>query len=115
MDWIRKFTNTARTVAQAAGISLGMVYVGKSNPKERVRRNIAAIMAEKLSHYWQDPTSIWYFWVRIESMWRSKNQLGKTSENDAIMKHSVARILREDDFARFVRPPSLLDGEVHPR
>ncbi|XP_021593778.1 protein SIEVE ELEMENT OCCLUSION B isoform X2 [Manihot esculenta] len=86
MDWIRKFTNTARAVAQASGIPLGMVYVGKSNPKERIRKNIATIIVEKLSHYWQDLTSIWYFWVRIESMWRSKNQLGKTAENDSIMK-----------------------------
>ncbi|XP_050224081.1 protein SIEVE ELEMENT OCCLUSION B-like [Mercurialis annua] len=86
MEWIRKFTNNARAVAQAAGIPLGMVYVGKSNPKERVRKNIATITVEKLSHCWQDLTSIWYFWVRIESMWRSKNQLGKASENDSIMK-----------------------------
>ncbi|EEF35451.1 protein SIEVE ELEMENT OCCLUSION B [Ricinus communis] len=92
MEWIRKFTSTARAVAQAAGIPLGMVYVGKSNPKERVRRNIATIMVEKLSHYWQDLTSIWYFWVRIESMWRSKNQLGKTSENDSLMKEIMAML-----------------------
>ena len=92
MDWIRKFTNTARAVAQAAGISLGMVYVGRSNPKERVRKNIATIMSEKLSHCWQDLTSIWYFWIRIESMWRSKNQLGKTSEHDAIMKEIMTML-----------------------
>lgn len=85
MDWIRKFTNTTNAVAQAAGISLGMVYVGKSNPKERVRRNVATITAEKLSYCWQDLTSVWYFWVRLESMWQSKNQLGKTVENDRIM------------------------------
>eukprot|EP00257_Ricinus_communis_P020329 XP_015579534.1 protein SIEVE ELEMENT OCCLUSION B [Ricinus communis] len=92
MEWIRKFTSTARAVAQAAGIPLGMVYVGKSNPKERVRRNVSTIMVEKLSHYWQDLTSIWYFWVRIESMWRSKNQLGKTSENDSLMKEIMAML-----------------------
>ncbi|KDP46383.1 hypothetical protein JCGZ_10223 [Jatropha curcas] len=92
MEWIRKFTNTARAVAQSAGIPLGMVYVGKSNPKERVRRNIATIIVEKLSHYWQDLTSIWYFWVRIESMWRSKNQLGRTPENDPIMKEIMTML-----------------------
>ncbi|OAY25625.1 protein SIEVE ELEMENT OCCLUSION B [Manihot esculenta] len=92
MDWIRKFTSTARAVAQATGIPLGMVYVGNSNPKDRVRKNIATIIVEKLSHYWQDPTSIWYFWVRIESMWRSKNQLGKTPENDPIMKEIMTML-----------------------
>ncbi|KAF2308433.1 hypothetical protein GH714_009611 [Hevea brasiliensis] len=92
MDWIRKFTNTARAVALAAGIPLGMVYAGKSNPKDRVRKNIEAIIVEKLSHYWQDLTSVWYFWVRIESMWRSKNQLGKTAENDPIMKEIMTML-----------------------
>ncbi|EEF35453.1 protein SIEVE ELEMENT OCCLUSION B [Ricinus communis] len=92
MEWIRNFTNTARAVAQASGIPLGMVYVGKSNPKERVRRNVSTIMVEKLSHYWQDLTSIWYFWVRIESMWRSKNQLGKNSENDLVMKEIMSML-----------------------
>ncbi|CAM8976588.1 unnamed protein product [Rhodiola kirilowii] len=86
MDWIRKFTTAANAVAQAAGIPLGMVYVGKSNPKERVRRNIAAIRAENLSHYWPELSSIWYFWIRIESMWYSKMQLGKTIENDPMMQ-----------------------------
>ncbi|CAK7328181.1 unnamed protein product [Dovyalis caffra] len=86
IDWVRKFTSTARAVALAADIPLGMVYVGKSNPKERVRRNISTIIAEKLSHYWQDVTSIWYFWVRIESMWLSKNQQERTIENDPIMQ-----------------------------
>uniref|UniRef100_A0A7N0U8I1 Sieve element occlusion n=1 Tax=Kalanchoe fedtschenkoi TaxID=63787 RepID=A0A7N0U8I1_KALFE len=86
LDWIRKFTTTANAVAQAAGIPLGMVYVGKSNPKERVRRNIAAIRAENLSHYWPELSSIWYFWVRIESMWYSKMQLNRTIENDPIMQ-----------------------------
>ncbi|KAL5793288.1 hypothetical protein ACOSP7_001882 [Xanthoceras sorbifolium] len=95
IEWIRRFTKTANTVAQAAGISLGMVYVGKSNPKERVRRNIATITVEKLSHCWQDLTSIWYFWVRLESMWHSKNQLGRTVENDHIM-HEIMTMLSFD-------------------
>ncbi|TXG54755.1 hypothetical protein EZV62_020011 [Acer yangbiense] len=92
MDWIRKFTTTANAVAQAAGISLGMVYVGKSNPKERVRRNNATITEENLSHCWQDLTSIWYFWVRIASMWHSKNQLGKTVENDHVMNEIMTML-----------------------
>ncbi|WCJ34301.1 Protein SIEVE ELEMENT OCCLUSION B [Euphorbia peplus] len=106
LEWIRKFTNTARAVAQAANIPLGMVYVGRSNPKERVRKNISSIIVEKLSHYWQDLTSIWYFWVRIESMWRSKNQLGKTSENDTLMKEIMTMMSfdsSEGGWALFTR------------
>ncbi|KAF6176950.1 hypothetical protein GIB67_027750 [Kingdonia uniflora] len=92
MDWIRKFTTTARSVAQAAGIPLEMVYVGKSNPKERVRKNIANITAEKLSHCWQDLTSIWFFWIRLESMWYSKMQHGRTVENDPIMQEIMTML-----------------------
>ncbi|OVA17625.1 Sieve element occlusion [Macleaya cordata] len=90
IEWIRKFTTTARAVAQAARIPLELVYVGKSNPKERVRKNIATITFEKLGHCWQDLTSIWFFWVRLESMWYSKMQLGKTVENDSIMQEIMS-------------------------
>ncbi|KAI3886115.1 hypothetical protein MKX03_029834 [Papaver bracteatum] len=63
MEWIRKFTATTRV----------------SNPRERVRKNITIISLEKLSYCWQDLTSIWFFWVRLESMWYSKMQLVLTS------------------------------------
>ncbi|XP_043704887.1 protein SIEVE ELEMENT OCCLUSION B-like [Telopea speciosissima] len=86
IDWIKKFTTTARAVAQAARIPLEMVYVGKSNPKDRVKRNINIITTEKLSHCWPDLTSIWFFWIRLESMWHSKMQHGKTIDNDRIMQ-----------------------------
>lgn len=90
MEWIRKFTNAASVVAQATGISLELVYVGKSNPKERVRRNTVAISTEKLSYCWQDIALVWFFWVRIESMWQSKMQLGRTVETDPIMKEIMS-------------------------
>ncbi|KAF6144507.1 hypothetical protein GIB67_004461 [Kingdonia uniflora] len=92
IEWIRKFTTTARVVAQAARIPLEMIYVGKSNPKERVRKNVATITVEKLSNCWQDLTSIWFFWVRLESMWHSKMQLGKNVENDTIMQEIMAML-----------------------
>ncbi|XVF16298.1 hypothetical protein REPUB_Repub10bG0019200 [Reevesia pubescens] len=84
IEWIRKFTNTVRAVAKASGLASEMVYVGKSNPKDSVRRNMAIINAEKLGHCLPNLTAIWYFWTRIESMWHSKNQLGKADENDPI-------------------------------
>ncbi|XP_038703575.1 protein SIEVE ELEMENT OCCLUSION B-like [Tripterygium wilfordii] len=90
MEWIRRFTGSARAVAQSAGIPLEMVYVGRSNPKDRVRRNISTILVDKLSYCWSDLTLIWYFWVRIESMWHSKNQLGKTPDNDTIMREIIS-------------------------
>ncbi|XVF60171.1 hypothetical protein PTKIN_Ptkin08bG0022900 [Pterospermum kingtungense] len=84
IEWIRKFTNTVRDMARASGLAMEMVYVGKSNPKEHVNRNMATITEEKLSHCLPDLTAIWNFWTRIESIWHSRHQLGKSDETDPI-------------------------------
>ncbi|KAI7996512.1 Protein SIEVE ELEMENT OCCLUSION B [Camellia lanceoleosa] len=95
LDWIRRFTNRARVVAEAAGILLEMMYVGKNNPRKKVWKISNVILAEKLSHILPDPTLIWFFWVRLESMWHSKMQHGKTIENDPIM-NEITTILSFD-------------------
>ncbi|KAK3413100.1 hypothetical protein EUGRSUZ_I01711 [Eucalyptus grandis] len=95
IEWIRKFTAAARQVALAARIPLEMVYVGKSNKREKVRQVIATINVEKLSYTWQDPTLVWYFWTRIESMLFSKIQLGKVDEDDPMMQQ-IKRLLSFD-------------------
>ncbi|OAY34434.1 protein SIEVE ELEMENT OCCLUSION B isoform X2 [Manihot esculenta] len=92
IDWIRKFTVTADAVARAANIQLEMLYVGKSNPREKVRKNNDIIKAENLSHTLQDLTMIWFFWVRLESMWHSKVQYNRTVENDSIMQEIVTML-----------------------
>ncbi|KAD5507696.1 hypothetical protein E3N88_15399 [Mikania micrantha] len=86
LEWIRKFTKTASNLAKTAGITLEMVYAGKSGTKERIRKITATISEETLSHTWPDPTSVWYFWTRLESMLHSKIQQGKSFDNDPIMK-----------------------------
>ncbi|XP_030531296.1 protein SIEVE ELEMENT OCCLUSION B-like [Rhodamnia argentea] len=95
LDWIRKFTSAAKAVAKLANIPLGMVYVGKSNSKERVRRTVAAITSEKLSYCWNNPTFFWFFWARLESMLHSKLHHGKSTENDPVM-HEIMTILSYD-------------------
>ncbi|KAM7251752.1 hypothetical protein ACFE04_023635 [Oxalis oulophora] len=92
IEWIRKFTTTAQAVAKAARIPLEMIYVGKSNPKEKVRRNNHMIVEERLSHILPDLTLIWFFWVRLESMWHSKTQHGRSEENDPIMKEVMTML-----------------------
>ncbi|KAL8137857.1 hypothetical protein V2J09_003858 [Rumex salicifolius] len=91
MDWIRKFTTKARAIAEEAAVPLEMLYVGRSNPKERVRNNNAIISVEGLSHT-LDLNLIWFFWVRLESMWHSKIQHGRTVENDPIMQEIVTML-----------------------
>jgi len=92
MEWVRKFTLALRNVAQAAKIPLEMLYVGKSNPRVKVRKNNATTVAEQLSHILPDMTLIWFFWVRLESMWYSKVQHGKSVENDTIMQEIMTML-----------------------
>ncbi|XP_077229372.1 protein SIEVE ELEMENT OCCLUSION B-like [Tasmannia lanceolata] len=92
IEWIKKFTTAMRHVIQEVRIPLEMVYVGKSNPRERVKKAISLISNEKLSGFWQDPVMIWFFWVRLESMWYSKMQHGRTIENDPIMQEIMSML-----------------------
>ncbi|XP_057491143.1 protein SIEVE ELEMENT OCCLUSION B-like [Actinidia eriantha] len=94
IEWIRRFTTAARSVAQAALIPLEMVYVGKSNKKEQVRRVINTITQENLSNTWQD-LMVWFFWTRLESMLFSKIQLGKADDNDPMMQE-IKKLLSYD-------------------
>lgn len=96
IEWIQRFTTIAKKVAESAGISLEMVYVGKSNPKELVYTNIKTIIEDKLSHHLKGLTSIWYFWVRIESMLYSKMRLGQTVEKDPTMQE-ILKMLSFDN------------------
>lgn len=73
-------------MARAAGIQLEMLYVGKSNPREKVRKNNDIIRSENLSYVLPDLTLIWFFWVRLESMLHSKLQHGKSFEEDPILR-----------------------------
>ncbi|KAJ0075539.1 hypothetical protein Patl1_33431 [Pistacia atlantica] len=95
IEWIRKFTATAKTVAQAAGIPLEILYVGKSNPEEKIQENISSILVEKLSSTLLEPYLVWFFWKRIESMWNSKIQLSRELENDPTM-HEILTMLSFD-------------------
>ncbi|KAJ8758876.1 hypothetical protein K2173_002655 [Erythroxylum novogranatense] len=95
MGWIRNFTQSAKAVAEAAGIPLEMLYVGKSKPREKVQRNNKTVAEENLSHYLQNLTLIWFFWLRLESMLQSKIQHKRNVENDPIMLE-VERLLTFD-------------------
>ncbi|KAK6250175.1 hypothetical protein SCA6_004180 [Theobroma cacao] len=94
LDWIESFTSETKKVAQALGIGLEMVYVGKNNARERVRKITGFINERQLSHAWQDGT-IWFFWNRLESMLFSKTRHGKTNETDVI-KQEVMTLLGYD-------------------
>ncbi|KAG2678697.1 hypothetical protein I3760_11G014000 [Carya illinoinensis] len=92
IDWIRKFTKSAKEVAMEANIALDLLYVGKSNAKERVQKTNSIIDKEKLSRFWADLTYIWFFWTRLESMLYSKMHIGKTVEKDPVMEEVMTML-----------------------
>ncbi|GJZ78143.1 sieve element occlusion B-like protein [Tanacetum coccineum] len=89
LKWIRSFTKLAADTAKEAEIKLNMVYMGKSGTIERIRKTSATIKEEKLNHTRPDPTSVWYYWTRLESMLYSKMQHGKSYKDDPIMKEVI--------------------------
>ncbi|KEH35012.1 putative sieve element occlusion [Medicago truncatula] len=109
LEWIETFTKTAMNVARTSNFELEMVYVGKSNAKERMQRMITTFNNKKFSYFFPNVTSIWFFWARLESMLYSKLQHGRTVENDKIMSE-VMTVLSFDGsdrgWAIFCRGPS---------
>lgn len=95
LEWIRKFTSSAYAMANTLKVPLEMIYMGKSNPGEKVERIKEAIVSENLSHTLEDLMLIWYFWVRVESMWHSKLHQGNTLDSDPIMQE-IMTILSYD-------------------
>ncbi|XP_021910778.1 protein SIEVE ELEMENT OCCLUSION B-like, partial [Carica papaya] len=95
IEWIRKFTSAARFVAKDSNIPVEMVYVGKSSHKEQVRKVTATITVEKISHCWQDPAMVWFFWTRLHSMLFSKIQLNKVDDHDDVMQ-GIKKLLSYD-------------------
>ncbi|KAH7510572.1 hypothetical protein FEM48_ZijujUnG0111200 [Ziziphus jujuba var. spinosa] len=80
-DWIRDFTTKAKNVAKALNITIELIYAGKNNTsKKGLERIFEVIEKEKLSLFWPDYTSTWFFWSRLESMRISKTRHGKTVE-----------------------------------
>ncbi|PIN09356.1 hypothetical protein CDL12_18058 [Handroanthus impetiginosus] len=89
IDWIRKFTLSVRAIANNLQVPLEMLYVGKRSPKDKVSQCHVVIDREKLSHVFSVRDYydyVWYFWVRLWSMWNSKKHIGMTVENDRVMQ-----------------------------
>ncbi|PPS13114.1 hypothetical protein GOBAR_AA07540 [Gossypium barbadense] len=94
MEWIESFTTQTKGVANALDIGIEMVYVGKKNARERVKKITGLIKEKELSHAWEDD-NVWFFWNLLESMLYSKTQHGKIIENDVI-KQEVMTMLGYD-------------------
>ncbi|KAI7996526.1 Protein SIEVE ELEMENT OCCLUSION C [Camellia lanceoleosa] len=95
-DWIKEFNAKMRNIT-SAGLQLKMVYVGKKNPSDEHMKNILAIMYEKKLTSSLTCTNIYFFWLRLESMRRSKLRLGRTNDHkDQILKQ-LSELLDSND------------------
>ncbi|XP_057494097.1 protein SIEVE ELEMENT OCCLUSION C isoform X2 [Actinidia eriantha] len=84
LDWLREFTAKMREIV-SSGLQLKMVYVGKKNPSENIRKTLRVMGEEKLTGS-LTLMKINFFWLRLESMRRSKFRLGHTDDKDQILK-----------------------------
>lgn len=101
IEWIREFTTATKDAVKniSSGTSFELVYVGKNNAIKEVENIIKTIDEENLSRYWNDLSSIWFFWTRLESMLYLKMQQCKNLKNDRIMQE-VTTLLSYDDSDR---------------
>ncbi|KAE8665879.1 hypothetical protein F3Y22_tig00112523pilonHSYRG00053 [Hibiscus syriacus] len=58
IEWIESFTSATKKTAHVLSIDVEMVYVGKNNAKERVKRIIGLINERQLSHTWEDTNEV---------------------------------------------------------
>ncbi|PIA51533.1 hypothetical protein AQUCO_01100412v1 [Aquilegia coerulea] len=84
LDWIREFTRKMKEVI-STGVQLELVYVGKKKPGKSISYTLAAIAQENLSDY-LSLYEIHLFWLRLESIQRSKHQIGMSTDTDRILK-----------------------------
>lgn len=91
LDWIREFNATCKVIRNA-GVQLEMVYVGCKDLGEQVRR-LLAIIDEELHKSLFSFTKLHFFWLRLESIRRSKLQLGQSIHSDDHILKEVSALL----------------------
>jgi hypothetical protein len=79
-------------VIKNAGVQLEMVYVGCKDLGEKVRR-LLAIIDEELHRSLFSFTKLHFFWLRLESIRRSKLQLGQSIHSDDHILKEVSALL----------------------
>ncbi|XP_043725500.1 protein SIEVE ELEMENT OCCLUSION C [Telopea speciosissima] len=90
LEWINEFTLLMKEI-RSAGVQLELVYVGKKEFDEHVRDILDTIAEGKLGLS-LSYLKMQFFWLRLESMKRSKLRLGRTNDGDIVLKE-VASLL----------------------
>lgn len=82
-------------IIKRAGVKLEMVYVGKRNSIQQMRNMLTMVDYKKLSSVLSFIKSH-FFWLRLESIRRSKLRLGKPEHTDHVLDE-VSALLDMDD------------------
>nr|XP_011469445.1 PREDICTED: uncharacterized protein LOC101294898 isoform X1 [Fragaria vesca subsp. vesca] len=94
IDWILEFTGKMEYI-KSAGVNLEMVYVGKRSSSQQMRNILTMVDYKQLSSVLSFIKSQ-FFWLRLESIRRSKLRLGKPETTDHVL-HEVSVLLDMDD------------------
>ncbi|KAA8529662.1 hypothetical protein F0562_034238 [Nyssa sinensis] len=86
LDWIREVNAKMREIS-SVGVQVEMLYVGKNNPTEHTR-SILATIDKEMTSFSLTSMKMQFFWLRLESMRRSKLRLGYTHDNDFILRET---------------------------
>ncbi|KAJ4961461.1 hypothetical protein NE237_021371 [Protea cynaroides] len=95
IEWIREFICMMKEI-KSAGVQIELVYVGKRDLDEHMRDILDTIAEGKLGDISLSYPKIHFFWLRFESMKRSKLRLGRSSDDDGILKE-VSSLLNPND------------------
>ncbi|BFG16282.1 hypothetical protein CerSpe_025560 [Prunus speciosa] len=96
IDWIVEFTDKMEII-KSTGVQLELVYVGKRNSSQQDMRNIPATVSYKKLGSALPPMKTHFFWLRLESIRRSKLQLGKPVNSTDNVLDEVSALLDADD------------------
>ncbi|OMO81589.1 hypothetical protein COLO4_23504 [Corchorus olitorius] len=91
LEWIREFCAKTKEIKNA-GLQLEMIYVGKNNPNEHVKELVTIINREMHSTLLSF-SKIQLFWLRLESMRRSKTRLEYADAAGIDHDHILAEVL----------------------
>lgn len=100
MEWILELNSRAKEIIESSGYNLEMVYVGKRKKKnttsQHLNYNIVAKIEDGDIASPLPFTKMQFFWIRLESMRRSKLRLGLAVDTDHVLQE-VSRMIEMDD------------------
>ncbi|XP_057530280.1 protein SIEVE ELEMENT OCCLUSION C isoform X2 [Amaranthus tricolor] len=101
LEWVREFTTEIKNI-QSLAAQLELVYVGNKEQSALACSIVSAIEREKLSHT-LSMTKILLFWLRIQSVKRSRLKFNQRTDTDQILREAITLLdtCNEDNWMIF--------------